>query len=69
MVTKNGDNRVRAGRKNSKYSKASVSVGDDYDYCPIASQDFISVPGYSVFSSSQNFCLLDSSSTTSYHNK
>ena len=45
MVTKNGDNRVRAGRKNCKFSKASVSVGDDYDYCPIASQDFISVPG------------------------
>ena len=45
MVTKNGDNRVRAGRKDAKYSKASVSVGDDTDYPAIASQDFISLPG------------------------
>ena len=45
MVTKNGDNRVRTGRKDAKYSKASVSVGDDTDYPAIASQDFISLPG------------------------
>ena len=45
MVIKNGDNRVRAGRKDAKYSKASVSVGDDSHYCAIASQDFISRPG------------------------
>lgn len=45
MITKNGDNRARAGRKDARFSKASVNVGDDSDYCAIVSQDFISLPG------------------------
>ena len=42
VVTKNGDIRVRAGRKDAKYSKAFVNVSD---YCATASQEFISLPG------------------------
>lgn len=42
VVTKNGDIRVREGRKDAKYSKAFVNVSD---YCATASQEFISLPG------------------------